>query len=170
MNDGAFEVEIGGLLDNEFDNLEVTGDATLTGDLAIELIDSFDPNSIDTFTILSATTLTGSFINVADGARLDTLGGEGSFLVSYDSLIDSVTLSDFLATILAGDFDFDGDVDRRDFLEWQLDPSIGSLADWEANYGRVASLAAASATVPEPTTCTLALAALCLAMSRRQGF
>ena len=60
-----------------------------------------------------------------------------------------------LAAGLPGDFDFDGDVDGSDFLLWQTDPSIGPLSDWEANYGAVATLSAASAAVPEPTTCIL---------------
>jgi hypothetical protein len=34
-----------------------------------------------------------------------------------------------------GDFDQDGDVDGRDFLLWQRNPSVGSLADWQNNYG-----------------------------------
>jgi hypothetical protein len=45
------------------------------------------------------------------------------------------------------DFDQDGDVDGEDFLLWQRDPSVGSLADWEANYG-LGAVAAASTTVP----------------------
>ncbi len=64
----------------------------------------------------------------------------------------------------------DCDVDGFDFLKWQLDPNVGSLTAWEANYGMVATLSASSAAVPEPTTCTLALAALCLGMSRRRAF
>ncbi|MCH7750948.1 MAG: PEP-CTERM sorting domain-containing protein [Planctomycetes bacterium] len=40
----------------------------------------------------------------------------------------------------------------------------------KANYGIVAPLSASSAAVPEPTTYALALAALCLAMSRRRSF
>ena len=35
----------------------------------------------------------------------------------------------------AGDFNQDGRVDGQDFLEWQRDPSVGDLADWEADYG-----------------------------------
>jgi hypothetical protein len=66
-----------------------------------------------------------------------------------------------------------GVVDGADFLELQR--GFGTiydatdLADWEENYGMVATLSASSAAVPEPTTCTLALAALCLAMSRRHS-
>jgi enediyne biosynthesis protein E4 len=49
-----------------------------------------------------------------------------------------------------GDFDGDGDVDGRDFLVWQRNPSVGDLADWQANYG-AGPLAATSVAVPEPT-------------------
>ena len=34
-----------------------------------------------------------------------------------------------------GDFNGDGNYDGADFLMWQRDPSVGTLADWEANYG-----------------------------------
>ncbi|MCH8840896.1 MAG: hypothetical protein IH831_09550, partial [Planctomycetes bacterium] len=39
---------------------------------------------------------------------------------------------------VVGDFDFNGIVDGFDFLQWQRNPSVGSLADWEANYAAVA--------------------------------
>ena len=45
--------------------------------------------------------------------------------------------------------------------------SQSDLSDWEANYGTVATLSATSAAVPEPTTTTLALVALCLVIGRR---
>ena len=76
----------------------------------------------------------------------------------------------FSSPIQPSDFDGNGEVNGFDFLLWQRDPSVGSLADWKANYGMVAALSASSAAVPEPTTCTLALAALCLAMGRRRAF
>ncbi len=37
----------------------------------------------------------------------------------------------------AGDFDQDADIDGQDFLEWQRNPSVGNLADWQTNYGSV---------------------------------
>ncbi|QEG33581.1 WD40 repeat domain-containing protein [Bythopirellula goksoeyrii] len=48
-----------------------------------------------------------------------------------------------------GDFNGDGIVDGHDFLAWQRNPSIGDLADWQANYdanGSVDNLV----TIPEP--------------------
>jgi hypothetical protein len=58
---------------------------------------------------------------------------------------------------LAGDFDFDDDIDGFDFLNWQRGESPSPLspvdfAEWEANFGTAPSPAVAAATVPEPTT------------------
>jgi hypothetical protein len=47
-----------------------------------------------------------------------------------------------------GDFDSDGDVDGRDFLAWQRNPSVGDLAEWQAAYGNGAINAGAKP-VPE---------------------
>ncbi|QEG35760.1 DUF7453 family protein [Bythopirellula goksoeyrii] len=76
------------------------------------------------------------------------------FLVSLDSGV-------------SGDFSGDGVVDGLDFLIWQRDPSIGSLSDWEANYGASATTAAAN-TVPEPRGMALALVAIFVAVHRRR--
>jgi hypothetical protein len=53
-----------------------------------------------------------------------------------------------------GDFDGDNDVDGRDFLVWQRNPSVGDLADWQANYG-TGTLVANSTAVPEPSAVLL---------------
>jgi len=67
---------------------------------------------------------------------------------------------------LLGDFDADGDVDGADFLAWQRDTSVGSLSDWQDNFGATASVAASTA-VPEPTTAVLfGLAAISLLAGR----
>ncbi len=67
---------------------------------------------------------------------------------------------EFGAAPAGGDFDFDGDVDGRDFLLWQRGGSpnslsAGDLADWQANYG-TGSLATSRA-VPEPSSAILFL-------------
>ncbi len=68
---------------------------------------------------------------------------------------------------LAGDFNDDGFVDGLDFLFWQSDPSVGSLSDWEANYG-TNSQSAAAASVPEPNALLLLSIAIGLASSSRR--
>ena len=64
------------------------------------------------------------------------------------------TLDVVYVSALAGDFDFDGDVDGRDFLKWQRGESFipfsaDDLAGWQANYG-VGILTSTSVAVPEP--------------------
>ena len=71
---------------------------------------------------------------------------------------------------LPGDFDGDGDVDGRDFLEWQRgnspDPlSADDLATWQANFG--APLVAAATSVPEPATWLLLFGAAGIMPFRR---
>jgi len=62
------------------------------------------------------------------------------------------TIPDF---ILSGDFDGSGTVDGFDFLEWQRDPGVGNLSDWEANYGASVGSTAAISAVPEPSSVVL---------------
>ncbi len=77
---------------------------------------------------------------------------------------------------LPGDFDFDGDVDGLDFLQWQRGDSLNSfsasdLDDWEANFGMVTQLTATAAVVPEPSTrimlCSVGMALL-VSFTRRK--
>ena len=68
--------------------------------------------------------------------------------------------------VLPGDFDFDGDVDGPDFLAWQREQNLGSLDDWQTNFGTTTVLASTTVTVPEPTSLVLSLFALCLASIR----
>ena len=70
-----------------------------------------------------------------------------------------------------GDFDGNRGVNGLDFLAWQRGESPypltqGDFRAWQLSYGKVNALSAVLDTVPEPTTCTLALAALCLEMIR----
>jgi hypothetical protein len=61
---------------------------------------------------------------------------------------------------VSGDFDFDGNVDGRDFLLWQRGESptplsAGDLTHWRENYGIGPPLTAADLSVPEPSTWVL---------------
>ncbi|MBX3416098.1 MAG: PEP-CTERM sorting domain-containing protein [Pirellulaceae bacterium] len=89
----TFTVEIGGLVQGgSYDHLLVGGDAILDGTLAVSLFGAFTPNALDTFTILSANSLVGTFANAM--TQITVLGG-GTFDVSYTS--NSVVLSNFNA-------------------------------------------------------------------------
>lgn len=72
-----------------------------------------------------------------------------------------------VGAFVEGDFDFDGDVDGRDFLLWQRNPGVGDLSDWQANYGAGSLIAAVS--VPEPTSIAfLCIGWLFFAFNRRK--
>ncbi len=128
-------------------------------------IGGFTPTAGDMFQIITATSILGTFAT----ETLPALAGGLEWFVNY-----SATSVELISTF-AGDFDFDGDVDGFDFLNWQRgespDPlSQSDLNAWEMNYGMVAPLVAASAAVPEPSSMFLILAAtqiLCLRITRR---
>jgi T5SS/PEP-CTERM-associated repeat protein len=133
--------------------------AVLGGNLQLTLTDGFVPTALNSFDILEADGgVTGAFANVANGQRLVATNGLGSFLVNYGPGSPfnptHVMLSDFLP-ITPGDFDFDGDVDGRDFLVWQRGGSptplsAADLADWRTNFEVGSSTAAIAA--PEPNS------------------
>jgi len=165
----ALEIEIGGkAIITEHDFVNVSGTTLLGGELQLNLIDDFTPASTDRFTVLNSVGgVAGVFTNVSSGQRLDTMDGLGSFLVHYGPGSafnqNQIVLTGFE---VAGDFDLDGDVDGSDFLKWQQGESptplsSSDLATWEANYGTVAPLSAASTSVPEPTSLAL-IPILCL--------
>lgn len=81
-------------------------------------------------------------------------------------LLDNISFTD--AAGLDGDFNNDGSVDGLDFLEWQRNPAVGDLSDWEANYGL--PLTAATTAVPEPSSLMLCiLSATLLTRTRRRS-
>ena len=78
--------------------LVTNGAVTLDGALQASFVNGFETNvsNSDTFTLLTVTgVLSGAFTNVADGARLVTAGGEGSFLVTYNG--NELMLSNYQA-------------------------------------------------------------------------
>jgi hypothetical protein len=72
--------------------------ATLGGALQITISPQFQSQiqPSDTFTLVSAQAITGHFTNVANGGRLTTADGSGSFVVNYSG--SALVLSNFLAT------------------------------------------------------------------------
>ncbi len=103
QNAGALEIELGGTTAaSEFDTLSVTGTATLAGDLDVSLIDlgsgTFEPQWGQSFQILSASSVSGTFAN----ENLPNLPDNLYFSVDYQSTAVSLGVS------LLGDFDNDG--------------------------------------------------------------
>ena len=185
LNVGStFLVEIGGLTPgSEYDVLMVGDSVDLGGNLAVQLIDLgggvFTPDAGDRFDILIANDLTGTFDNVANGGRLNTLDGMGSFLVSYDETSDTVELSSFFSG-LAGDYNDDGAVNVDDYTTWRnnVGSSAGTLPNdadggvigqaqyetWKANFGSTTSGSPSEAVVPEPASALLLIVTIVAVM------
>jgi hypothetical protein len=151
-------IELGGpIAGAEYDHVEVAGFATLEGELDVTLINGFTPALGNNFGFLMAS---GGFDNSFSSLSLPDLSAQG---LGWQLNPGGATLFLEVVASLAGDFDGNGDVDGADFLTWQRDSSVGSLTDWEINFGTTAgSLAASSTAVPEPSSLLLgAIASVC---------
>jgi len=88
LSASALLIELGGTTAGAgHDLLAVTGSAGLGGNLFVSFSGSFQNvvNTADTFTVLTASNVSGAFTNIAPGQRLFTSDGTGSFLVNYGS-------------------------------------------------------------------------------------
>ncbi len=153
----AFEI---GESNAEYEALNVLGDLSLAGNLNVQLVNGFSPSVGDVIPLAAIDgTLTGDF---------DTFAQAGGVLFDVHVDASSIQLEVISLTGLAGDFDLDGDVDGDDFLSWQRNPSLGSLSDWQTNYGNGTASLASTSSVPEPTTSALVcLTATIAAVFRR---
>jgi hypothetical protein len=92
-NTTILTMELAGVRPEKFDRLSVNGALTLGGTLAINLIDNFRPAGADSFAIVQANALSGTFANATNGQRVSTIDGYGSFQVNYSET--NVVLSTF---------------------------------------------------------------------------
>jgi hypothetical protein len=144
---GSLALEIGGTTQatsfqsGQYDYVNVTGTAALSGTLSVALAGGFTPTSGQSFTVLNAAALSGSFANVAFGGRIATPDGKGSFLVTRPG--NTVLLSQFLTPVElwrltyfgssanagsgADGADFDGDGEPN-LVEYGLDSLPNSAA------------------------------------------
>ncbi len=110
--DATLEFEIGGLIPgDEFAQFDVSGNAGLAGILDITLINGFEPQTGQSFVILTFGSRSGAFEHVTGMAA-----GPGKvFRVQYNPT--DVTL--VVGLPAPGDFDHDGDVDNDDVLHFE---------------------------------------------------
>jgi hypothetical protein len=159
--------------------------AGISGQLQLALLSGFVPSAGNTFTVLTAASgLFGAFANVANGQRLATSDGLGSFLVHYGPGSafnpNHVVLSAFQTAALPGDFNLDSKVDAADYVKWRkglgTNYTPAHFNIWRANFGAMAgggagSLRATGAAVsaPEPGGLTLVMAGGILAFVAVRG-
>jgi hypothetical protein len=171
----SLKIELGGLTPGtQFDQLAVTGDATLAGFLNVSLLAGFTLDKGESFKILDIAGMrTGTFAGLAEGAKVATLGGKDVFITYAAGDGNDVAL---FTKGFAADFDNDLDVDGADFLIWQRfegkasgavnsqgdadgdhDVDAADLALWKAQFGSVSPPVQA---VPEPLAACLLLPAV----------
>jgi hypothetical protein len=92
VSTGLLTIDLGGLTASTafseaanlgtFDNLLISGNLSLGGNLGLNLVNGYTPNYTDIFKIIDISgTLSNFFGNVTDGGTLATLGNEGTFKV-----------------------------------------------------------------------------------------
>ena len=108
----VLDIEIGGgTTDVNYDNIDGVSNVSLGGQLKLTQFNDYVPDPAVKLTILQSILtdgITGAFTNVADGKRLLTTDGSGSWLVQYgqNHAVSDVTLSDFQLAI-PGDLNVD---------------------------------------------------------------
>ena len=177
------QIELGGTVAGEYDQLDITGSISLASTLDTLLIDDFSPGLGDMFTIISADGgVTGTF----DTTNIPVLGGGLSLDLVYHPTFVALEV---ISNLLLGDANNDNQVTGADLVIVQqnfgnVDPNmptdglfIGDANDdgkvtgadliiVQQNFGN--TLAPVGAEVPEPTSaCLLTLVSLG-AMARRR--
>lgn len=90
---------------SQFDSINITNEVTLAGTLTVSLANGFESQMTNgaSFTVLTAKTLTGSFVNVPSGSHLITTDGYADFVVSYGGGSSNVVLDQLQAVDSDGD-------------------------------------------------------------------
>ncbi|MFO0788389.1 MAG: peptidylprolyl isomerase [Pirellulales bacterium] len=185
-SDATLEVEIAGATaDTQYDKVAVLGSAFLSGKLDVNFIGSYLPDLNTSFTILTATSITGNFTSF----DLPQLAAGYVWNISR-------TATAYTLTVAAGDYNRDGVVNAADYSVWResrntsVTPGSGAdgdknglvndadLAIWRANFGNVRGTTAAGSgsslganVAPEPASAaTLLWAAAGFAARRRRRY
>jgi len=140
-SDGTLAIELGGTAPGTYDQLVITGNATLAGTLDLSLINGFDPQPGDSFEILTAASVTGAFDTIEGW----DLGGGKMFYVTYSETdvtlhVDTVVgleiipspaeiyLGFPLKLCAMGQLSLGGAADVSDWAAWSSDnPAIASV-------------------------------------------
>jgi hypothetical protein len=127
-SDSTLALDVGGSQSNQFDQISVLGNFNLGGALSVNLVNGFQSQvaATDKFVVATNTAaISGSFANVANGGRLATADGTGTFVVHYGTASTSDPTTLVLDSFAPrGDFNVDGIVNAGD-----VQSLLSALAD-----------------------------------------
>ncbi len=179
-NTGELFVEITGTNLNQFDRLGVNGVASLDGYLNIDIDGPFVPALGNTFPIITASALVGTF------SQVDVSGMPAGLTFHINYLPNAVQLQVVSTPFFSADFDHDGDVDLTDYNIWRGAFGLNQLGDangdnksdasdyvlWRKQFGShpgAGSGLSAATAVPEPTAAVSSLVVLAMLLVVRLG-
>jgi hypothetical protein len=182
---GELVVELSGTGLNLMDRMVVDGNVLLDGELNVSFLGGFMPVLGETFNIISAGTVSGSFDVVQGSPMPEGLMLDVKYMPTFVQLA--------VVAALMGDYNKNGVVDAADYVLWRstlgdsVTPSSGADGNgngmidnldydvWRANFGFTATSGAAAlgraaeTNIPEPATCLLlGVAILSLVAVRRR--
>jgi T5SS/PEP-CTERM-associated repeat protein/autotransporter-associated beta strand protein len=166
--DGKLLIELASVF--SFDQLFVSGTATLAGMLEVALLDGFATSGEHFVPILTA----GAVSNEFDAELLPSLP-DVTFDVIYNP--SSVVLH-IVAPDLPGDYNGNGVVDAADYVVWRKNPGAfggdpAGYDTWRANFGATLGSGSAalpmSSAIPEPTRALLILSFAAMGVWRHRG-
>jgi hypothetical protein len=164
-SDGTLDIQLGGTTaDTTYDRLNASNTAYLAGKLDVSFIPGYTPQATNSFTVLTANSIVGSF----NSYELPLLTPGLVWKVSQAA--GAITL-----TVVSADYNKNGIVDAGDYVLYRKSGGIGTdYSTWRSNFGNLAGISSAgsallsSSAVPEPTTAFLVmLPTLALSLWRR---
>jgi T5SS/PEP-CTERM-associated repeat protein len=145
---------------SSYDQLIVSNRATLFGTLTVSLLDGFIPSVGQSFTIVTANDIYGTFAT-------ETLPSVPN--LAFDVIYNAQSVVLTVLSALPGDYNEDGAVDAADYVVWRkTDGTQERFNTWRANFGSTAASgngSSVNSTVPEPPSLIMLVIAVVTAYS-----
>lgn len=137
----TMKMDLEGSQPGEYDQLQVAGGVTLDGTLNVSMIDGFVPATGQTFDIITADSVSGTFSNVVvpDGSGLEvvytstavTLQVNFGLLgdVNLDGVVSFLDINPFVASLTTASYQFEADCNQDGFINFlDIAPFINILS------------------------------------------
>ena len=142
LGTGTMKIDLAGSQPGEYDQLQVAGNVSLNGTLDVSAIDGFEPAQGQTYDILTADSVSGTFSNVVapSDMNLDVIytGDTVSLQVAASGLLGDVNLDGevnfldigpFITLLSTASPQFEGDVNQDGVMNFlDIGPFIDLLA------------------------------------------